>query len=306
MVQIFLKKNDVYEMNSETGNNLDIDPNQMENLPHLKELYNDGKVLGFKIPILIRNSNNTESNSFFKIFLKKYDTSELKGPDDYYIRSGITIPKEKNLGKQSVRAILLVEDGKISSFLGDSEEPAHTKWNENTSGFREKYSNGVKALRFVKNSMKKIVEILNEEDTQMHRDLLKKLFFIRRAPEQKGANATKRKKVPEDITPKKKYFETSSKTGGFKVKYVGDQEDLPLKATIRMAYEIERGNAFKRYLPFDFNLSTDLTIEAKNCSYNILDSNKLEINVLQLDSEIDISGFDTNRDIVINLRVVKK
>jgi hypothetical protein len=278
-----------------------------------KERFNSGKILGIMIPVLIESTDGKTNKSHYNVFLKKYSPEELKKSDEYCIRSGIYLPQEHHLGNQTVRAIVLAEDNEtfpnVSSFLCDSEEPAHIKWNANTEGFRERYKNASLVLNFIKKSVVSLVQILNIEEDEVHKDLLENFFFVEDQTEKLSKKGKATTTNAEVVTPppKPKLFEINQVNGGFKVKFIGESENLPLTSTIRIAYNIHRGNAFKNYVPLDFDLTDNekIKIEESKCRILNLGPNFIEF-IPEMGSILEVTGFDKKRDLTIDLKVKKK
>ena len=99
--------------------------------------------------------------------------------------------------------MLVAEDIAVSEFLGDAEEPHHTKWNERREGFGEKYNQHITTLRFIRNAMNEIVKILDIQTEERDYDLLKNDDFQHYFEERKEAllqrieNATQKRIVRE-------------------------------------------------------------------------------------------------------------
>jgi hypothetical protein len=303
-----IQKDNLIKFDDTVGEELEIREDSFgDKLPDLISKLNSNKIIGLKMPLTIKKSDGKQVRSYFQLFIKKYKPEELVGSDEYYIRSGITLPKEKNLRIQNVRAILIADDDEISSFLGDCEEPAHTRWNERTSDFSDKYLNGIEALRFIKNSMRNIINFLNKEEQIMHKDLLQDIFYIIKIKEKTTKKRSGKPDIPP-LTPSEKIFQVFPTQKGFKIKYIGEREKLPVTALVTIAYRVSRGNPFNNYVPLDFDLNNkkQFEIHNNNCIFSIVESNKFELIVKKKDMSFEINGFDENRDIIVDLRVKKK
>ena len=293
-----------------------ITENSFDDFSKIKELFNEGKLLSFRIPIKIRKSN-TQDNSYFDVYVKK--VPQLKHSEELYIRSGITIPEEtKKMSSRSVRGIFVVQDKAIAEFLGDCENPAHTKWNERTEGFKDKYFEAVKMLRFIKNSMARIVSILDQPPQEIQKDFLKNIFSVtienqneedKEKDKEKGNKKTDKDddndsgtegKHPVIITKQPPLFKVTKSKGGFKISLNDDKALLPIRLKIKVAYDIRKGNPFKNYSLFDFDLNK-LIIESTGCSIDNILNNEMEIKAKAQDFSMEINGFDLNRDLVIDI-----
>jgi hypothetical protein len=77
-------------------------------------------------------------------------------------------------------------------------------------------------------------------------------------------------------------------------------QDLPVSVRAEFAYNVRKGNPFKKYLPADFALEKDpLIVESKNVRIMTKANNILEFEIENSEFSIEISGFDENRDLVV-------
>lgn len=275
-----------------------------DSLAELKDSFNAGNFLSFRIPVIIRNVNVRPSRTYFNIYLKKHP--QLRQSEEFFVRSGITISGIKTLGNRPVRGLLVAEDEPITAFLGDCENPHHTDWNERTEGFREKYGGQIAAriLRFVKKSMVKIVSILDRPPLERQRDFLKEIFSIpERTEEEKSRETTKPPIFPPP--PKPATFIITSMATGLKLSLNRNKTDiqLPIRAEIKVAYDVRRGNPFKQYEIHDFDLASKLiSIKSTGCTILSTNRNSMKIKVTGFDFALKVIGFDAKRDLVINIK----
>ena len=76
------------------------------------------------------------------------------------------------------------------------------------------------------------------------------------------------------------------------------------RIVVLVAYETSKGNPFKAYKPYDFDLKSDLiSIVALGCEINERSGNQIAIEVKDQDFSLQVSGFDVNRDIVVRAKI---
>ena len=265
-----------------------------ESLEKLRSEFRGGSLIAFRIPVRVRSADGSAKDSFFNVFMKKDE--RLEESDEFYWRSGILIPTIKTLGRQRVRALLSANDDSLCGFLGDSETPAHTDWNERTAGFKKKYQNAVATLRFIKGSIRDIVRILDIPSAGRETDFLKEIFYVREPVEEPG---TKGVKPPHPKPPTKpRFFDVSVVSGGFCLYLANTKVDLPLETEVTVAYDIRRGNPFKNYSPWDFDLSGMKRSISGGRVISVF-SNKMTIGVEKQNFKLEVKGFDPKRDIII-------
>ncbi|MBT9147253.1 MAG: hypothetical protein DDT32_01006 [Syntrophomonadaceae bacterium] len=265
----------------------------------LRESFNAGNLITFRIYLSIKKVTETQSVfTYFMVHLKK--TSDLRGAEEFWIRSGIRISDIQTLGNRPVRALVVAEDSPVATFLGDAETPAHTDWKENTEGFKEKYQDAARILRFIKRSVSKIVSLLDQPPEEIQRDFLNEIFFVPAIQEnEEQEDITKKPKPP--IERKIPVFLISPISGGFNISLNPKKQDvsLPLHATVVAAHDVRRGNPFKQYEPYDFDFgNSSWPINAEGCSILNRERNKIETQVTSPDFSLRVTGFDPNRDLV--------
>lgn len=298
------------ELNVSTGQQSISEDLFGENLERARDLFENEELLMIKIPIKIEKKEENPKASYFEVYLQK--DASLKRGREYYIRSGILVPGIRKLTGRRVRGLLYADDELISEFLGDAETPAHYDWNENSEGFKDKYEKPSWTLRFIKNSLKNIVEILERPPEGEDKDFLKEIFFVEgqgeledRGQEQGDSedHSGGREDIPE-IPSGKKEFNVKNLKNGLKIENHEGKINSGDNIKIRIAYDVRKGNPFSRYQPFDFRLEDSNSIAklikgAKeiNCS-----GNELELEITDPGFSIILRGFDENRDVVIDIR----
>ena len=70
---------------------------------------------------------------------------------------------------------------------------------------------------------------------------------------------------------------------------------------------MRRGNPFKQYDPFDFDLGGELiSINSAECEVLNRSRNIMEIEVTDNNFNLEVTGFDQNRDLVVNINTREK
>jgi len=308
-VRIASSENNTESFEEIDGTLLDITENSFNNLALLKTKFNRNEMCCFRIPIVVTDNEGNESPTYFKIYLQKIP--ELNRAVEYYIRSGILVSDIRNLGRRPVMALLSAEDETIAKFLGDCETPAHTDWKERTEGFREKYSKAVRTLRFIKNSISDIVKILDEPPQGRIKDFLLDIFSIPIIPESVKESRKRYKKTPPtpepEITNREPFFVVTKTSGGFNitVNQKADVRSYPVSGRVKIAYDTRRGDPFKNYEIFDFNVNKKpIRRSVKRCRIISAENNEIIFQALKSNFKFDLSGFDESRDLVLSVRKV--
>ena len=271
------------------------------NVDIIKKSFSSGEILAFKVPVYVEVIGKPTTKSFVTVFLQR--DSELEKADEHYIRSGISICEIQQLGSRPVHGLLFAEDRSITDFLGDCEEPAHTKWSEQ-SELTKKYDNARSTLRFIEKSMSDIVSVLDEPPPGRLDDFLEDIFNVPAEPEEKQRpTTTKKPEVP--VEPKPKIFRIERSAGGFTVLVNKDEAKIPIKAKIKVAYDSRRKNPFKQYEIEDFDIA-NLNIDTQGCTVLSSKGNEIELEITDEKFKLGVTGFDQNRDLVVNVNRTKE
>jgi hypothetical protein len=88
--------------------------------------------------------------------------------------------------------------------------------------------------------------------------------------------------------------------GGFRI---GAKPNLRGAVTVEAAYEVRRGNAFKRYDKNDFEFGKKpLKISGTGMKVARARGNRLEVIIDSDDFLVEVTGFDPNRDLSVRAR----
>lgn len=242
------------------------------------------------------------------------------------------------LGKRPIRGMLIIEDDVVSSFLADAEVPAHTHWNEQTEGFSSKYDDSQSTIRYIRNSMRDLAGLLFRSQDERYEGVLQEFFSVvggeSVVPEMPEPNSvddvpysspppeseeedeeeeiedeetttssvtSTDSDVPDDIPPSKSRILNITRINkGFKIRFTGDEEHLPLEETLKAAYDVHRGNPFNKYEVFDFDFA-DLDISGSGFEIEKQAENELKFRAFSSDFEMKVVGFDESRDLIVRI-----
>ena len=124
-----------------------------------KMLHEAGRI-AVRIPAIVQYKNGLSKPTQFDAYIERAEGSSQKRP--MFIRDGIVISDVRSRLMRDVYAIVAIDDPPLSGFLGDAENPAHTEWSEETSHFKGKYVNGAATLRFIRNAVSDLCQMLAE------------------------------------------------------------------------------------------------------------------------------------------------
>ena len=72
---------------------------------------------------------------------------------------------------------------------------------------------------------------------------------------------------------------------------------------VNVAYETSKGNPFKAYKPYDFDLGDDeITAKITGCTIMERKGNKIVVVIQEAKFLLHVTGFDINRDLVVKAK----
>lgn len=296
----------------------DVPPSWSDKLipKHLKRTMREdldlGKDMAVRIPLKVETYDGIV-NSHFHVYMGADNSKSVR---TVFIREGITISNVKAPRLPEIRALVVVDHKPLAALLGDSENPAHTEWQIGSQTFKNKHQNGRRYIDFVSYSVSKLVNALSAEEGEKDPYLLRDIFSLPMpgvgrnnvqptADKKTEKNPSRTNKKPDPkVQPKPLPFVISKTKNGFKVTPNTVFDDLPIKFRILTAYNVRKGNPFKKYNSVDFQIK-DSMITSKGLKVVRTDGNEVLLEVTSPDFEIEVNGFDTKRDLIVKPVVIE-
>ncbi|GAB4403917.1 MAG: hypothetical protein OHK003_31830 [Anaerolineales bacterium] len=284
-------------------------------IENMKSDLDTGKSMAFHVGIKVHEKTRS-TMSYFNVYLRQ-DGCKTGRP--IFIRDGIIISDIRGAPRTpGVRSLVVVEDKPLATLLGDSENPAHTQWQKDSSNFKNKYPHGKSYIEFVTKIVANIVNFLGSKEKQKDPYLFADIFSLPleaieeqskspfETPQPKGANESRKEKLK--IENQSRPFRISKIQGGFKVVPSTSNTKLPMRLKVLMAYDLRKGNPLSKYHSSDFTLDKP-PIKYKDSlnGINILQANgnQLLLEVTDPDFQLVIQGFDERRDLFVKVEEVQ-
>ncbi|MCR4346720.1 MAG: hypothetical protein NUV55_05915 [Sulfuricaulis sp.] len=274
--------------------------------PHLTNQLMTNKQLAIRVPVNVREKSKPAQPSYFDVFIIRDGSDRNERP--VFVRGGLIIPDVRPRPNRGLTALVIVEDRPLATFLGDSENPSHTQWQHDGSHFKGKYKSGPKDLKFVSDSVRNIVRLLTETESEEDRDILSDIFNLpdgelqdKKAGKNKGGSENEENGGHKNG---KRIFNISRVDGGFIIAAAGTVEaaEIPKSLEIQAAYEVRRGNAFTRYIPEDFDFKDDeFDVELHSATLLSRANNRISAKLDDKDFQVTVRGFDVNRDVRVRV-----
>jgi hypothetical protein len=268
-----------------------------------KKFVLDGQLVHVRAPLSLTRKNGATDRAVFDLFLLQ--APEGIRSESLFVRSSITVPDEARYfrARQTFGAVI-ARDPVITSFLGDAENPAHTKWNGAAEKLAKNWRAGKARLSEIRNSLNRLHQALAQAVEVREPDALRDYFSIKDATGKTGPRPPVPPPPPVPPVPKKPaLFSIAARRGGFAIRRgPGLTEDkLPLELRVRTAYDVFRGNPFKRFDPLDFNIA-ELSTSTRGLTMTHVSANVLDLQVTDVDFELQVDGYDPRRDVVVDAR----
>ena len=259
-----------------------------KDLESLRSKFKNDKTVSVVAPIEITKKDGSVIDSEIELHLR--GGIERGNGEEIYVRSGLNIVDENHLYShtRSAYGMMQANDAGISEFLGYCEEASHMEWKNNEKEALDRYESvrsRLGPLAAVRQSLPLLYRLLAGSSENVIEEAFEDILSIPPEP---------RPKQPE-------LFECDGSGGRWKLIPSEDASlnaDLfPIKVQVIMAYDrIEgTGNVWRKYHPFDFNLSDDsfAPIHSNNITVHSRKLNKLDLTIESSDFEIELSGFST-------------
>lgn len=278
----------------------------------MRAQFERGEFLPVKVTLNIRQKNDTGIPSYFMIYLKQGKNDDGR---PLFIREGIIVSDVKVRRTRGVFSLVVIEDKPLATLLGDSENPAHTQWQKDSSNFRNKYVYGKSYIEFVTNAVSDIVSALSAKEDEIDPNLVLDIFSLpaeedevaKREDKQKDKKSgTETDKEILDLPSREKKFEIEQIEGGFQLKAGKAKLKPPARIEVYVAYDVRKGNPLTKYDLSDFRLD-QAPIKIKKPSKGLrltrIHQNSIIADVTKDDFELLVTGFDQNRDLYVKVIV---
>ena len=286
-----------------------LDASLGETVESLRARLNDGGVIVVRAPFLLKRKDGNEFRTFIDLFLQR---AQADAPA-LFVRGSIVLNAESRYFRgRKVFSAVIADDPTISEFLGDAENPAHTGWSASAEKVSARWRAPRERLAEVRGALQKLYNSLLSAVETFDKDALIDIFSI---PSDDGSKERRNKgenvdpvKIP-DIPIRRKTFRVIELSDGFSIKSsLIDESQLPFSIRVRVAYDVLRGNPFSKHDPADFDLRSNsnkqLKFSGRGATLSAIDPAIFQIDVVEKEFFIDVRGFDTNRDLIVDAEKV--
>ena len=275
-------------------------------LIELRKSYANGDLIHVRAPISLKPRSGPAENGSFDLFLRAAAEGVRGVP--LFVRGAITVPNEAQFfPSRQVFAALVASSGPVASFLRDAENPAHTRWNGRAERLSENWKAASARLTQIRGSLRSLYELLAQTVERVDKDFLIDVLSVKGPTRsiisgKSPSGRTPPRPVPP-IVANPRVFVVGRTKNGFSVRKGPNAlpEQFPLRIEIAAAYDLLRGDPFKKHSAYDFDFSqpVDLSISCVGASCTAKSANELIIDAETEDFEVHVEGFDVSRDLKV-------
>lgn len=277
----------------------------------LRRQFHESKQLTVRIPVDVQRRGQSIKSTRFDVYLHRVEGAMTKKP--VFIRDGIIISDVRTRIIRDVYAIVVIDDPPLTEFLGDAENPAHTEWHEESSHFKGKYVNGAVTLRFIRNAVADMCQMLSDAMEEDDPELLLDVFSVGTSSDRRswpveflsassddGGETTRLKSLKAKVR-KPRSFRLSRREGGFRI--AGHSESTARGIEVHVAYDRRGGNPLRKFSTTDFQLDrSPIEIVAHGARVEVESPNSMVVYPESDSFDVIVTGFDRNRDLFLQAR----
>ena len=268
----------------------------------------EGELLNVRVPIEVKPKDERPRPTHFDVYMQRVEGLGRARP--LLVREGITIPEDRTTALHGIASLVTIDDRPIAVLVGDSESPAHTELQYQL--IKDKYTYAGKVLQLLRAASASIVKTLEHSSQEDDPFLLAQFFPVSTDDEtRRGELETRRKKgasreppptgIPPGRAPRVRLARID---GGFRITEASDASEVLGEVTVRCAYDVRRGNPFKRYRPFDFTFSqADLGVDVEGAEITLREDDRFAFRPSGSKFECRVTGFDPNRNLIVKYEI---
>lgn len=279
-----------------------------ESLKALQAKLAAGGLVHFRVPIEVRTIDQSKQKGQLDLAYRL--GKEGQKPRGLFVRNAITINTEakREYKDKMAFAALVAGEGTVAQLLRASENPAHTEWNPKAQKLADVWDadDAAKRVRQVKRLPRQLCDLLVQAAEQKDDNALIDFFSIPDASKEVKKRPSPIPPNPNPPPPTPKAFAVQRRATGFAVRG-NDVDELP-QLRVTAAYDLFGGNPFKSFNPLDFDfLKTGyrgIVIQGSGVEIEVLASNTIMITPMEKQYSLEVTGFDVNRDVRVDVRRV--
>lgn len=236
----------------------------------------------------------TEQPGEAMLYVRKVE--DPKQAVETYVRGRLMVPERRLTGRDCL-SLMVAEDGPLSTMLGDSEQPSHTKWVQ--AKLKESYLAPEFPFRRARYGLVDLEKLLvGAKDGEALPDLLK-AFFSAPAEGPAGKDRGTPPLIPPAATPP--VLEIRRIEGGFVAELDSAATASVPRALLQVRYDVRRGRPKFRKQDFDLG-AVPFVVNVESGQAQVVkrsEQGALELRDVTPGFRMRVTGFDPNRDLYV-------
>jgi len=283
-------------------------------LSTLRERLAAREPVAVRVPVTVREKTKDPVASYFDMYIVPDRNSDGR---PQFVREGIIISDVRGARAREIRALVVVEHKPLAAMLGDSENPAHTQWQKDSSNFRGKYTYGPGMIEFVSSAVGELLAIVTRSAEEADPALTVDFFSLEPPREDDEEIEETERKRPRRlqgsqseqehpvIEPRPTTIRVSKVPGGFSIQSGTAPPSVPFLVEVRCAYDVRSGNPLKKWNAADFIVgSAQCPVSCKGgVQVSRAKGNWVVLRVWDPEFSATFTGFDERRDVYVRAEV---
>ena len=275
-------------------------------LKQMRKRWTDGQTVAVKLPVSIRERDKSAVSGEVQLYIRR-EQDEVQARETY-VRGRVSVPLRGVTDRSNCIGLLVADAGIASTFLGDSEPPAHNRWI--AVRLRNAYIKPDEALNRIRFALRDLLSILDAgDDNRAITNAFSEFLWSTRVeePDDPRADKVKKLKPTTDIPlPKPQPHVLKRVDGGFAYAYQASPED-DASASARIAVSYSRRASSKKSLKKakfrDFAGEMEVQGTGAGIVDQVVEPRRIVFNLNEIGPgyELRVVGFDPNRDIELQL-----
>jgi hypothetical protein len=283
---------------------LDSDDFNDRELEQARNAYKNGELLAIQLPVELSHKERGDLRTFYHIFIKR--PAELDQGRDLYVRKGLRIPQEKWFDGRPSLGLLLVEEEDMADFVGDAENPAHTKLTGRKK-LERNWNNSQKTIFTVRRSLRDFFDVLSSSVNDEDEFALMNFFWSPGTKSKKKKKSKGNQGIVDKLPNSKGAYQIDRVSDGVRVHSTKNPPQVPANVILEVAYDVQRGSAFSKWKPFDFELDPAkglINSSLSGAKITTYEGNKVHLEITRTDFSVKLTGFGKDRDLKARIKQV--
>lgn len=272
---------------------------------------NERRPVRVRLNLFVHPRDRDPQEAHFDLFLQHSEGASVK---PVFIRELLPVTDVREARSAAhVRGLVVIDEGPLANLLRAAEGANHTDWSPRTDQFKEKYRGRLGEIAYVARALADLMAIVRGDSERPVGGIATQFFSAtKKEARGRGGRTPQPKPVPPDPPPppSPKPYRVHQVADGFMLSRGDSDARLPNQIVLRVAYDVTRGSPWSDYDRADFDFTDPaggIVIDCVNARVERGGKgNRLVVFPQEEDFSITVTGFDTNRDLIIDPKAEKE